>query len=129
MQYEPPVPAVALITLSVIVTVLSKDIERREKFGVTPGSLIIVGAALLFAVLISHNAMRDEVKAAGLLYMGYLYVITYLVILGTVLNAVLIVGRPDLKLFREHDNLYVKLMYWPVITSTLLLATLLTFHD
>lgn len=129
MQYEPPVPAVALITLSVIVTVLSKDIERREKFGVTPGSLIIVGAALLFAVLISHNAMRDEVKAAGLLYMGYLYVITYLVILGTALNAVLIVTRPDLKLFREHDNLYVKLKYWPVITSTLLLATLLTFHD
>ena len=42
-------------------------------------------------------------------------------------NSVLLVGRPNLKLFRNHDNLVVKLLYWPVITSVMLVITLLTF--
>jgi hypothetical protein len=121
-------PVVTLITLFMIVMVLSKDKVRREMFGVTPGSVIIVGAALLFAVLLSHNAMRDEVKAAGLLYLGYLYVITYLAILGVVFDSVLLVSRPDFKLFRDHDNLFVKLTFWPMITSAVLVVTLLMFY-
>ena len=111
-----------------IVMVLSKNEERRDQFGITPGSVIIVGAALLFAVLLSHNAMRDEVKAAGLLYLGYLYVITYLAILGTVFDSVLLVGRPEFRLFREHDNLLVRLTFWPAILSALLVATLSVFY-
>jgi hypothetical protein len=109
--------------------VLSKDEERLHKFGVDPGAVTFVGAALLFAVLLSHNAMRDEVKAPGLVYPGYLYVITYLAIVGVVLNSVLLVARPELKLFRDHDNLLVKLMYWPVIMSMILVVTLLTFYN
>lgn len=120
-------PLVTLITVFVLVTVLSKDQERRDKFGVTPGSVTIVGAALLFAVLLSHNAMRDTVKATGLLYLGYLYIITYLAIMGVVLDAVLVVGRPNSRLFRNHDNLIVRLIFWPLVTTAILVATLVTF--
>jgi hypothetical protein len=122
-------PVVTLITLFVLVTVLSKDQARRDKFGVTPGSVTIVGAGLLFAVLLSHNAMRESVKATGLLYLGYLYIFTYLAILGVVLDAVLVVGRPNAKLFREHDNLIVRLLFWPLIATGILAATLVTFWN
>jgi hypothetical protein len=120
-------PLVTLITIFVLVTVLSKDEKRRDKFGVTPGSVTIVGAALLFAVLLSHNAMRDSVRATGLLYLGYLYVVTYLAILGVVLDAVLVVGLPNSKLFRRHDNLIPRLTFWPLVASVMLIATLVTF--
>lgn len=120
-------PLVTLITIFVLVTVLSKDDKRREKFGVTPGSVTIVGTGFLFAVLLSHNAMRDSVKATGILYLGYLYIITYVAILGVVLDAVLVVGRPNLRLFRHHDNLIVRLLFWPLITTAILAATIVTF--
>lgn len=120
-------PLVTLVTIFVLVTVLSKDEKRRDKFGVTPGSVTIVGTGFLFAVLLSHNAMRDSVKATGILYLGCLYIITYVAILGVVLDAVLVVGRPNLRLFRHHDNLIVRLLFWPLITTAILAATVVTF--
>lgn len=120
-------PLVTLITLFVLVTVLSKEQNNRDRFDVTTGNVTIVGAALLFAVLLSHNAMRETVKATGLLYLGYLYIITYLAILGAVVDAVLVVARPDARLFRHHDNLIVRLLFWPLITTVILAATVVTF--
>jgi hypothetical protein len=38
------------------------------------------------------------------------------------------VGRSNLKLFRNYDNLWVKILYWPVIWLTLLVVTVLTFY-
>ena len=67
-------------------------------------------------------------KAPGFMYIESLYVITYFVILGVAFNSVLLVARPNLRLFRDYDNLWVRVLYWPVIWSTLLVVTLLTFH-
>lgn len=120
-------PLVTLITIFILVTVLSKNESRRDKFGVTPGSVTIVGTGFLFAVLLSHNAMRDSVKATGILYLGYLYIVTYLAILLVILDAVLVVGRPNFRLFRNHDNLMVRLLFWPLVSTAILAATLVTF--
>ncbi len=122
------VPVVTLITLFLIVMVVSKSGERMKYFGVNPGEVIFVGAALLLAVIVSQTALRDEVQAPGLVYLEFFYVLTYLVTVGVVLNSVLIAGRPDLKLFRDHDNFWPRLMYWPVTLSTILVVTLLTFY-
>jgi hypothetical protein len=42
-------------------------------------------------------------------------------------NSVLLVARPNLRLFRDYDNLWVRVLYWPVIWFTLLVVMLLTF--
>ena len=122
------VPVVTLITLFLIVMVVSKSGERMQFFGVSPGEVIFVGAALLLAVIVSQTALRDEVQAPGLVYLEFFYVLTYLVTVGVVLNSVLLAGRPDLRLFRKHDNYWARVMYWPVTMSTILILTLLTFH-
>jgi hypothetical protein len=57
-----------------------------------------------------------------------LYILSYFAILAVALNSVLLVARPDLRLFREHDNMWAELLYWPTILLTMVVITFLTFH-
>jgi hypothetical protein len=120
------VPLVILVQLFVIVMVIGTNRERLEQFGVRPGGVIFTCAAFFFAVLFAQNSLRDEVQAGGVVYLESLYVLTYFVILGVALNSVLLVARPNLKLFRRYDNLWAEVLYWPTILLTLVVITFLT---
>ena len=107
---------------------IGRGSKRRENFGVRPAEVIFTGAAFFFAVLIAEISLRDEVQASGLVYIETLYIVTYFVILGVAVNSVLMVGQPNFILFRHHDNMWVRVLYWPVTFLTMLVITLLTFH-
>lgn len=121
------VPVVILLQLFVIVLVIGTDNKRLEQFGVRPGAVIFTCAAFFFAVLVAQNSLRDEVKAYGLVYLESVHLLTYLVILGVAVNSVLLVAQPDLKLFRDNDNMWVEVSYWPVILFIFMIITLLSF--
>jgi hypothetical protein len=122
------VPIVILIQLFVIVMVIGRNQERLEKFGVRPGAVIFTCAAFFFAVLFAQNSLRTELQAYGFVYLESLYILSYFAILAVALNSVLLVARPDLRLFREHDNMWAELLYWPTILLTMVVITFLTFH-
>jgi hypothetical protein len=122
------VPLVILIQLFVIVMVIGTKKERLEDFGVRPGGVIFTCAAFFFAVLVAHNSLRQDVSAQGLVYLESLYILTYLVILAVALNSVLLVAHSNLKLFREHDNLWAKVAYWPTILFALVVITFLALR-
>ena len=117
-------PLVILIQLFVLVAVIGPDSERLEKFGVRPGGVIFTCAAFFFAVLLAQNSLRGEVQAGGLVYLESLYILTYFVILAVAINSVLLVAQPNLKLFRDYDNLWAEILYWPAILLTLVVITL-----
>ena len=121
------VPVVILLQLFVIVLVIGSDNKRLEQFGVRPGAVIFTCAAFFFAVLVAQNALRDEVKSYGVVYLESVHLLTYLVILGVAVNSVLLVAKPDLALFRDNDNMWVEVVYWPLILAVLMVITLLTF--
>ena len=122
------VPLVILIQLFVIVMVIGTDRNRLEQFGVRPGGVIFTCAAFFFAVLFAQSSLRGEVQAGGLVYLESLYVLTYFVILAVAINSVLLVARPNLKLFRRYDNLWAEILYWPAILLTLVVITFLTLR-
>jgi hypothetical protein len=62
-----------------------------------------------------------------LVYFESLYILTYFVILAVAVNSVVLVAYPDSKLFRDHDNLWAKVMYWPAILLALVIVTQLAF--
>jgi hypothetical protein len=121
------VPIVILIQLFVIVMVIGRDNKRLELFGVRPGAVIFTCAAFFFAVLVAQNSLRTELEAQGFVYLESLYLVTYVVILAVAINSVLLAARPDLKLFREYDNMWAEISYWPTILVTLIVITFLTF--
>jgi len=121
------VPIVILIQLFVLVMVIGRNQERLEKFGVRPGAVIFTCAAFFFAVLFAQNSLRGELQAYGFVYLESLYLISYLAILAVAINSVLLVARPDLRLFREHDNMWAEVLYWPTILLMMVVITFLTF--
>jgi hypothetical protein len=121
------VPVVILIQLFVIVMVIGRDNKRLEQFGVRPGAVIFTCAAFFFAVLVAQNSLRTELEAQGFVYLESLYLLTYVVILAVAVNSVLLAAQPDLKLFREYDNLWAEISYWPSILLAMIVITLLTF--
>jgi hypothetical protein len=122
------VPLVILVQLFVIVMVIGTDRDRLEQFGVRPGGVIFTCAAFFFAVLFAQNSLRNEVQAGGVVYLESLYIITYFVILAVAINSVLLVAQPNLKLFREYDNLWAEVLYWPTILLTLVVITFFTLR-
>lgn len=116
-------PLVILLQLFVIVLVIGTDSKRLEQFGVRPGAVIFTCAAFFFAILVAQNALRDEVKWYGIVYLESVHVLTYFVILAVAANSVALVAFPHWGLF-EDDNLWVEILYWPVIMTALLLITI-----
>jgi hypothetical protein len=102
--------------------------KRLEQFGVRPGAVIFTCAAFFFATLVAHNSLRGDLKAYGLVYLEGLYILTYFVILAVAINSVLLVANPNLKLFRDYDNLWSEVLYWPTILSAMVVITFLTFR-
>jgi hypothetical protein len=121
------VPLVILLQLFVIVMVIGSDNKRLEQFGVRPGAVIFTCAAFFFAVLVAQNALRDEVKSYGVVYLETIHILTYLVILAVAANSVLLVAFPHIGLFQDNDNLWVEVLYWPLILLILLLITFVMF--
>jgi len=121
------VPVVILIQLFVIVMVIGRDNKRLEQFGVRPGAVIFTCAAFFFAVLVAQNSLRTELEAQGFVYLESLYLLTYVVILAVAVNSVLLAAHPDLKLFREYDNMWAEISYWPSILLAMIVITFLTF--
>ena len=122
------VPLVILLQLFVLVVVMGTKQERLEQFGVRPGGVIFTCAAFFFATLVAHNSLRGDLRAYGLVYLESLYILTYFVILAVALNSVLLVAKPNLKLFRNYDNLWTEVLYWPTILSAMVVITFLTFR-
>jgi hypothetical protein len=122
------VPIVILIQLFVIVMVIGRDSKRLELFGVRPGAVIFTCAAFFFAVLVAQNSLRSELEATGFVYLESLYLLTYFVILAVAINSVLLVAQPNLRLFRDYDNMWAEISYWPTILFTMCVITILMFY-
>jgi hypothetical protein len=122
------VPLVILLQLFVLVVVIGTKQERLEQFGVRPGAVIFTCAAFFFATLVAHNSLRGALSADGLVYLESLYILTYFVILAVAINSVLLVAKPNLKLFRKYDNLWAEVLYWPTILLAMVVITFLTFR-
>jgi len=117
-------PLIILIQLFVLVAVLGKDRERLEDFGIRPGAVLFTCTALILSVLVIHNDLRNRLEASTIVYAEAIYLLLYVAILAVAANSVLLVARPDLALFRKHENLWAGVAFWPAILVALLVITI-----
>ena len=107
------VPIVILIQLFVIVVVIGTKQQAAGAIRRAPGR----GHFHLRGILLCHpcgaQLATRRLEAYGLVYLESLYILTYFVILAVAINSVLLVAQPNLKLFRDYDNLWAEVFYWP----------------
>jgi hypothetical protein len=121
-------PALATaVVLFFVVMVTTRELERRDQFGWKVANVLGACSALLFTIVFAHIALRTAVGAEGALYLGYFYSVLYALIVLAILNAVLLVARPQWTWLSAADNLVAKTLYWPAYLGILFLLTLLQF--
>ena len=84
-------------------------------------------AALFFVVVVTHTALRDNIGAVGITYLELVFILLYVVVGLVVFDAFAVANHPEWWMVRFRHHLPAKLLYWPLISVSLLAATLAVF--
>ncbi|MBV7333998.1 cache domain-containing protein [Chloroflexi bacterium TSY] len=90
-------------------------------------NVLTYAASLFFVVAVSQVGLRGELEAAQVVYLEYGYILLYVVILIVSVNSILYYSDVKLTFIKYRDNLIPKLLYWPLVSVSLLIITVLFF--
>jgi hypothetical protein len=121
-----PVLVVAILLFAVLM-ITTKD-EKKEQCGFSSSDVLGYCSALFFVLIIAHASLRDTIPMDGIIYLEYFYFIMYLAILAVSLNSIAFASNTNFPFIDTKDNLYVKVLYWPVVMGVMLLMTLMNFY-
>ena len=134
-----PLVVVALLLFSLLL--LSSNMESGKLEVV---EAIAACAGFFLVIVFSHLGIRESFAVQDIMYLEYYYYVTYVLILFTVANYVIIASQKQnepldfssktskvsfwTKLLRPHNNLFAKVVYWPASQLAVLILTLLEFY-
>jgi hypothetical protein len=122
-----PIAVVALLLFAVLV-IFSARQERLGVLGFSASAVLGYCAALFFVVIFEHISLRSSLEAPqGIIYLEYIYFVTYGAILSVSVNAILFAAAPGLRFLQYRDNLVMDLLFWPINLGLLLGFTLIAF--
>ena len=121
-----PIMVVAILLFSVL-AITTRE-EQKNQFGFSSSGVLAYCAALFFVLIVSHSSLRANIPTDNIIYLEYFFLIMYLAILGVSLNSIAFASHVKIPFIDAKDNLYVKVLYWPVIMGALLVITLLNFY-
>ncbi|WP_440947658.1 cache domain-containing protein [Methanosarcina sp. T3] len=115
------------ILLFAVLTMTTRD-EKKTLFSFSSSGVLSYCSSLFFVLIVAHASLRTRASMHDIIYLEYFYFIMYLAILAVSLNSIVFGSGMNIRFITAKDNLYVKLLYWPVILGCLLLITLLNFY-
>jgi len=121
-----PLFLVATLLFAALLTV-TEDEKLSGKLGFNTSGFIGASSALFFVVLLAHIQLREQFAGTGIVYIEYFYIMMYALLVMATANSYLFSVRA--KFFSSvilfSDNIIVKVAYWPVVFTSLILVTLL----
>ncbi|MGQ7846067.1 hypothetical protein ACUNV4_16410 [Granulosicoccus sp. 3-233] len=122
--YLLPLFLVAALLFSTLLIVTARPkLVARHGFS-TSGSLGTC-AALFFVVLLAHVQLREQFAGSGIVYLERFYLLMYASLALAAVNTYLFsvhAGR-WLTIVHYRDNLFPKLLYWPVTLACMVVIT------
>jgi len=135
-----PLAVVTLLLFALLLLSSNMEVGKLEVV-----EAIAACAGFFLVIVFSHLGIRESFAVQDIIYLEYFYYVTYVLILFTVANYVIVASHkqkesrhgfpsdmskasPWIKLIRHHDNLFVKTLYWPVSQLAVLILTLLEFY-
>ncbi|HUW68071.1 MAG TPA: Cache 3/Cache 2 fusion domain-containing protein [Candidatus Nanoarchaeia archaeon] len=122
-----PLTVVSILLFAVLL-ISTKSEEKISLYGFSSSTVLGYCAALFFVLIISHVSLRDKLAAVGIIYLEYFYFVLYFVILVVSLNSILLASTTRCFIVDCMDNLFIKLLYWPVLLGLLLIITIINFY-
>lgn len=116
-----------LYCLTMMVT---SDENLSSKFDSSVSSSIGSCAGIFFVVLVAHINVREQFPESGIVYIEYLYLLSYVFILSTVvvIYSFNIYDNSEAKGFFANEAALVKMSFWPLYSSCICLITWYHFY-
>ena len=119
-----PIIAYCIVIYIVVMQVYGLSILKIDN----PYQVMSISAALFLVVAITHTGMRDAVVITGVVYLEYYFILLYLTILATSVNAFMNAANVPVFILTYRDNLLIKVLFWPVFLGISLAFTLISFY-
>jgi len=112
---------IMLFILFFLKTITTPDVDTIFKLVATCG-------AFFFTSIIAHVSLRSKLHVSEIIYFEYFYIVLYLTIMFTSVNAILYSKHEKMPLIKYHENFLPKLIYWPFVFGILYFISVLTFY-
>jgi hypothetical protein len=116
------------IVVFLVLMIMNNDEDRIFFLRTGTGFNLSICATLLFVVVFSHIGSRQKIATQEIIYLEYFYIVMYFAILWVAVNSILMIRKPELWITRYEDNLWSRILFWPITLGALWLATLGTFY-
>jgi hypothetical protein len=117
-------PVITILVLSFAFLLMFRRLFSR------PHSYLSINAAILFALIVSHQRLRDLIPSTVPSYPEYAYFLSYVIILFNIMLAVRYVktlGSTKSIKSMPKETLFFRLMYWPFVSTVFLVITAVFF--
>ena len=118
---------VVIVLLFAILMIITKG-ENKIHFGFSSHGVLGYCTTILFTLIIAHSSLRTRLPINGIIYLEYFYFVMYIAILFISINSIAFASNRSIPFIDAKDNMYMKVLYWPVIMGSLLFITLLNFY-
>ena len=91
------------------------------------GGVIGTTVGLFFSLLISHYKLRDDLHVNTVVYIEYYYFLLYITLITFLINKYFNLSHKSFPIIDYKNNLIAKVIYWPLLLSTMICFTVLFF--
>ena len=120
-----PILIVALI-MFIVLYISSNTSDGRS--GLTTMNVVQSFAGFLFILVLAHVNERNRIQTPEIAYLELFYFTMYVFITVEAVALAMLLRGTDSRLFTYHDNLILKLLFWPLLASIWLAVTLVRFY-
>jgi hypothetical protein len=119
-----PLMVVAMLLFSVVMLTTANR-NKAEVFGFNTAMVFGTCSALFFVVMLSHISLREQFSGAGVVYMEYFYLMMYFILLVVAIDAYCFTEKcvTQQSSAEDLDNIYSKLLYWPLLLGISVIIT------
>lgn len=119
-------PVITILVLSFAFLLMFRRLFSR------PHSYITINAAILFALIVSHQRLRDLIPSNVPSYPEYAYFLSYLIILFNIMLAVRYVktlGSTETIKSMPRETFFFRMIYWPFVSTMFFMITAIFFSS
>ncbi|NER37206.1 MAG: hypothetical protein F6J93_25105 [Oscillatoria sp. SIO1A7] len=120
-------PSLVLACLLFCLQIIISHKREKEALHFTALEIVSTSGAFIFIVILDQISLRSSIAAGGIIYIEFFYFILYIIILWVTVNAIILASGVQAPLIRYRNNILLKLFYWPVVLTLLLIVTLFSF--
>jgi hypothetical protein len=118
---------IMLSMLFVVILKFSNSEEEKKTFGISGLGVLGTVISFFFSTMVSQSALRTEMNVEKVTFLENFHLITYFMLFYMAVTTFFFIGSRKPTILEYEDCLLSKLLFWPLVTSLILLITIIYY--